>query len=63
MKHYKELKTEEEYKTALNRTISIFHAEPNSSEFEELKLLLISVKDYEDKYIVIPETGHSPTTS
>nr|WP_294877304.1 helix-turn-helix domain-containing protein [uncultured Pedobacter sp.] len=55
MKHYKVLKTDEEYKMALNRTISIFHAEPNSPEFEELELLLVLVKDYEDKHIVIPE--------
>ena len=55
MKQYKVLKTEEEYKLALNRTIQIFHAEPNKREFEELELLLVLVKDYEDKHIVIPE--------
>lgn len=55
MKQYKVLKTEEEYKLALNRTIQIFHAEPNTEEFEELELLLVLVKDYEDKHIVIPE--------
>lgn len=55
MKHHKVLKTEEEYRTALNRTIQIFHAESGTSQFEELELLLVLVKDYEDKHIVIPE--------
>jgi hypothetical protein len=36
-------------------TIQIFHADPGTSEFEELELLLVLVKDYEDKHIVIPE--------
>ena len=34
MKHYKVLKTEEEYRKALDRTIQIFHAEPGNPEFE-----------------------------
>lgn len=55
MKNWKVIKTEAEYKEALERTINIFHAEPDSPEFEELELLLILVKDYEDKNIVIPE--------
>ncbi len=55
MNHYKVLKTEEEYRIALNRTIQIFHADSGTSEFEELELLLLLVKDYEDKHIIIPE--------
>lgn len=55
MNDWKVIKTEPEYKLALERTISIFHAEPGTSEFEELELLLILVKDYEDKNIVVPE--------
>lgn len=55
MKTYKVLKTEAEYKEALQRTISIFHAEPDMPEFSELELLLVLVKDYEDKHIVIPK--------
>jgi HTH-type transcriptional regulator/antitoxin HigA len=55
MNHYKVLKTEEEYRIALNRTIQILHADPGTSEFEELELLLVLVKDYEDKHIIIPE--------
>lgn len=41
MNHYKVLKTEEEYRIALNRTIQIFHADPGTSEFEELELFIL----------------------
>ncbi len=57
MKNWETIKTEVEYRQALERTISIFHAEPDAPEFEELELLLVLVKDYEDKNIVIPELG------
>lgn len=49
------LKTEEQYNKALERTIEIFHAEPESNEFSELELLLVLVKDYEDRHFVIPD--------
>jgi HTH-type transcriptional regulator / antitoxin HigA len=55
MNNWKVLKSEVEYKEALERTIDIFHAEPDTPEFEELELLLVLVKDYEDKHIQIPE--------
>jgi HTH-type transcriptional regulator/antitoxin HigA len=55
MKNWKVLKTEADYKSALEYTIEIFHAEPGTAEFDELELLLVLVKDYEDKHIVIPE--------
>jgi HTH-type transcriptional regulator/antitoxin HigA len=55
MSHYKVLKTEKEYKAVLNRTIDIFHSEPGTADFDELELLLLLVKDYEDKHILIPE--------
>ena len=55
MKNWKVLKTEVGFREALERTIEIFHAEPGTPEFEELELLLVLVKDYEDKHIVIPE--------
>jgi HTH-type transcriptional regulator/antitoxin HigA len=54
IKHWAPLKSEEEYKEALTRTIEIFHAEDHSPEADELELLLVLVKDYEDKNIVIP---------
>lgn len=55
MSSWKVIKSEVAYKEALNRTISIFHVEPGTPEFEELELLLVLVRDYEDRHIVIPE--------
>lgn len=54
MNNWKVLKEESQYKQALNRTIAIFHTEPDTPEFEELELLLVLVKDYEDKHLVMP---------
>ena len=48
------LKTEEQYQDAIMRTMEIFHAEENSPESNELSLLLLLVKDYEDKHVHIP---------
>jgi len=53
-KQWKVLKSEAEYKEALARTIEIFHAEDDTPEADELDLLLVLVKDYEDKNIHIP---------
>lgn len=55
MKHWNVLKTEAAYVKAVKRTIEIFHAKPGTPEDKELDLLLVLVKDYEDKHIVIPE--------
>lgn len=52
---WKVIKTEEDYKTAVKRTIEIFHAEEGTPEADELALLLVLVKDYEDKNIPLPE--------
>ena len=52
---WKVLKTEEEYKIALNRTIKLFNADDNTLEGEELDLLLVLVKDYEDRHYHIPD--------
>jgi HTH-type transcriptional regulator/antitoxin HigA len=53
--NWKVIKTETEYKNALQRAKQIFHAEPNTPEDEELELLLVLIKDYEDKNITMPE--------
>ena len=53
--HWKVLKTESEYKIALKRTIELFHADENTPEGDELDLLLLLVKDYEDKHYHIPD--------
>ena len=52
---WKVIKTKTEYNKALKRTMTIFQAEPGTSESEELELLLVLIKDYEDKHIVLPE--------
>lgn len=53
--NWKVIKTEEDYKKAIFRTMEIFHTEANTPENDELELLLVLVKDYEDKHIEIPE--------
>lgn len=48
------LKTNQEYQKALKRTMEIFNADLDSAEDRELDLLLVLVKDYEDKNISLP---------
>ena len=52
---YKIIKTEASYKKAVKRAMEIFHAEEGSKEAEELSLLLLLIKDYEDKNIKVPD--------
>lgn len=52
---WKVIKTKVEYNKAIKRTMAIFQAEPATSESDELELLLVLIKDYEDKHIVLPE--------
>lgn len=54
-KSWKVLKTEAEYDAALKRTIDIFHAEEGTPESDELDILLLLVKDYEDRHYQIPD--------
>lgn len=51
---WKVLKTKKDYKTAMKRTIEIFDAQ-KGAEADELDLLLVLIKDYEDRHIQIPE--------
>ncbi|WP_293871457.1 helix-turn-helix domain-containing protein [Flavobacterium sp.] len=53
--NWKVLKTEEDYNKASLRLMEIFHAEPNTPEFDELDLLTILVKDYDDRHYPMPE--------
>ncbi len=52
---WKVIKTKTEYNRALKRSMAIFQAEHGTSESDELELLLVLIKDYEDKHIVLPE--------
>jgi HTH-type transcriptional regulator / antitoxin HigA len=49
------LKTEAAYQKAIKRTLTIFQTKEGSPEANELALLLVLVKDYEDKHIHLPE--------
>ena len=52
---WKVLKTEDDYHKASMRLMEIFHAEPNTPESDELDLLMVLVKDYDDKHYQLPE--------
>jgi len=53
--NWKVLKSEKDYSKASLRLMEIFHAEPNSPENDELELLLVLVKDYDEKHYQLPE--------
>ena len=48
------IKTEKQYQQYLKRIDEIFDAKPGSKEGEELELLLVLVKLYEDEHYPIP---------
>jgi HTH-type transcriptional regulator/antitoxin HigA len=52
---WKVLKTEDDYNRASIRMMELFHAEPNTPERDELDLLLLLVKDFDDKQYQLPE--------
>ena len=52
---WKILKNNADYQKASERLIEIFHAESHSPEYDELELLLVLIKDYDDKFIVLPD--------
>ena len=51
------LKTEAAYQKAIKRAMVIFQAKEGTPEANELALLLVLVKDYEDKHIQLPEVN------
>jgi HTH-type transcriptional regulator/antitoxin HigA len=53
--NWKVIKTEAEHKIAVKRAMEIFHAEPDTPEDDELGVLLILIKDFEDKNYPMPE--------
>ncbi len=60
MHNWKVIKTEAQYKKTLTKTIEIFHAEEDTKESDELELLLVLVKDYEDKHVIIKLPAADP---
>jgi HTH-type transcriptional regulator/antitoxin HigA len=55
MINWKVLKTETAYQKAAKRAMAIFQAKEGTPEADELAMLLVLVKDYEDKHIHMPE--------
>lgn len=53
--NWKVLKTDSEHKKAVKRAKEIFFAEPGTAEDDELGVLLLLIKDYEDRNIIMPE--------
>lgn len=53
--NWKVLKTEEDYNRASKRLMEIFHEKPNTPLGDELELLIVLVKDYDDKHYQLPE--------
>ena len=53
--NWKVLKTEEDYNKASMRMMEIFHAEVNTPENDELDLLIVLIKDYDEKHYQLPE--------
>jgi HTH-type transcriptional regulator / antitoxin HigA len=53
--NWKVIKTEREHKKAVKRAMEIFHVEANTPEDDELGVLLLLIKDYEDRTVKMPE--------
>jgi HTH-type transcriptional regulator/antitoxin HigA len=53
--NWKVLKTEDDYNKASIRMMELFNAAPNTSESDELDLLIVLVKDYDEKLYQLPE--------
>ncbi|MBC6111760.1 type II toxin-antitoxin system HigA family antitoxin [Pedobacter fastidiosus] len=53
--NWKILKTESDYNKASMRLMEIFHAEPNTPENDELELLIVLIKDFDEKNYQLPE--------
>lgn len=53
--NWKLIKTAKEHRAAVKRAMEIFHAEPNTPEDDELGVLLLLIKDYEDRTVKMPE--------
>jgi HTH-type transcriptional regulator / antitoxin HigA len=53
--NWKVITTETEHQKACLRAMEIFHAEPNTPEDDELGILILLIKDFEDKHYPMPE--------
>jgi HTH-type transcriptional regulator/antitoxin HigA len=55
MMNWKVLKTENDYNLASIRLMEIFNVEPNTKDGDELELLIVLIKDYDEKHYQLPE--------
>ena len=55
--NWKVIKTEAAYQKAAKRAMKIFQTKEGTPEADELALLLVLIKDYEDKHIKIPSVN------
>jgi len=53
--NWKVLKTDEDYNKASLRMMEIFNVEPNTPQSDELDLLIVLIKDYDEKHYQLPE--------
>jgi HTH-type transcriptional regulator/antitoxin HigA len=53
MEAIRPIETEQEYRLALAKMESIFHAIPNTMEGDILELLALAIEEYEEKYYKI----------
>ncbi len=49
------LKTEQDYNNASIRMMELFDAEPNTAAEDELSLLILLIKDYDERHYHLPE--------
>jgi len=53
--NWKVIKTEREHRKAVKRAMEMFHAEPGTPEDDELGVLILLIKDYEDRTVKMSE--------
>lgn len=53
--NWKVLKTEKDYNRATKRLMEIFNAKPGSPEDDELGVLILLIKDYDERNYPLPE--------
>jgi len=53
--NWKVINNEAYYNKAVKRAMEIFHADPDTPEDDELGVLLVLIKDYEDKHYPLPQ--------
>jgi len=53
--NWKVLKTAEDYNKASLRMMEIFHSESNTPNGDELDLLIVLIKDFDDRHYQLPE--------